>query len=198
MPEDAEGSITQFFSKLRAGDPAGAEQLWGCFFPRLLGLARKTLAGLPQQVADADDAVQSAFVSFWQRAKAGDFGPTLDRNELWKLLGTITLRKALKQARHEKADKRGGGRVVGEHALTAADGSPQQLDSLVGQVPTRDFDLACEELLGQLDEELHAYALLRLLGYRNREIAQMHDCTERKVERKLNLIRLQWEQTLRD
>jgi DNA-directed RNA polymerase specialized sigma24 family protein len=31
------------------------------------------------------------------------------------------------------------------------------------------------------------------MGWTNREIAQRLDCTERKVERKLHLIRLAWE-----
>src|SRR5689334_4312344 len=101
MPDEAAGSVTHFFARLRAGDAAAARGLWDRFFPRLLGLARKTLAGLPQRAADADDAVQSAFASFWQRAARGDFGDGLDRNELWKLLGTITLRKSLRQARRE-------------------------------------------------------------------------------------------------
>jgi len=53
--------------------------------------------------------------------------------------------------------------------------------------------LHSEELLDQLDSELREFALLRLLGFRNREIADRLGCTERKVERKLNLIRLKWE-----
>ena len=51
----------------------------------------------------------------------------------------------------------------------------------------------CEELMLKLEEEPRAFALLRLMGYKNREIAEMHDCTERKVERKLNLVRLVWQ-----
>ena len=89
--------------------------------------------------------------------------------------------------------KRGGGRVVGEAALTRPDGSPLPLDEAAPALPDAEFDLHCEELLARLEPELREFAVLRLLGYRNREIAQMHGCTERKVERKLNLIRLRWE-----
>ena len=60
-------------------------------------------------------------------------------------------------------------------------------------LPAEEFDLHCEELLDQLDPEQREIALLRLLGFRNREIADRLACTERKVERKLNLIRLTWE-----
>jgi DNA-directed RNA polymerase specialized sigma24 family protein len=68
------------------------------------------------------------------------------------------------------------------------------LEQLAADMKATDFDLSCEELLLQLDEELRVYAVMRLMGYRNREIAEQFDCTERKVERKLELIRLCWEQ----
>ena len=191
--DKASGSVTGLFERLREGDAAAARGLWEHFLPRLLGLARKTLAGRPQQVADADDAVQSAFASFWQRVEQRQFPGQLDRDDLWNLLGLITVRKARKLARREGAQKRGGGKVLGEAALTRPDGSPLRLDEIAGAMPAGDFDLHCEELLLLLDDDLRAFAVLRMLGYRNREIADALDCTERKVERKLALIRLIWE-----
>jgi DNA-directed RNA polymerase specialized sigma24 family protein len=185
------GSVTQFFGQLRMGNPGAAEALWERFFPRLIAIARKTLVGRPQRATDVDDAVQSAFASFCLRVRAGEYDIS-NRNDLWNLLGVITTNKARMQARHEAAAKRGGGKVLGEGALVRPDGSPLPLDE-IGGLPPADFDLHCEELLHQLDPELREFAVLRLLGYRNREIAEMHDCTERKVERKLNLIRLRWQ-----
>jgi DNA-directed RNA polymerase specialized sigma24 family protein len=186
------GSVTLFFSKLRLGDAAAAAALWERFFPRLAALARVALNGRPQRVADGDDAAQSAFASFCLRVRAGEF-EVQDRNDLWNLLGVMTKRKALHQIRRERAEKRGGGRTVGEGDLTQPDGSPSPLDE-VGSDPTvAEFDSQSEELLGRLRPELREIALLRLFGYRNSEIASHLNCTERKVERKLNLIRLQWE-----
>lgn len=189
----APGSVSIFFSQLRAGDPAAAGPLWQRYFPRLQALARRSLATRPQRATDADDAVQSAFISFWQRAVSGAFGDQLDRDDLWNLLGVITVRKAARHARAERADKRGGGRVVAEVALMQADGLPLRLDDLPGAMSAADFDLGCSELLDALDEECRAIAVLRLLGYQNREIAEQLDYTQRKVERKLNLIRMLWE-----
>jgi len=189
-PSDG-GSVTQFFGQLRTGSPSAAEALWDRFFPRLVALARNILAGRPQRVADADDAAQSAFASFCLRVRAGEYDIG-NRTDLWNLLGVITANKARMQARREAAAKRGGGRVVGEGALARPDGSPLPLDE-AAILPPADFDLHCEELLSQLEPELREFAVLRLLGYRNREIAAMHDCTERKIERKLNLIRLRWQ-----
>jgi DNA-directed RNA polymerase specialized sigma24 family protein len=196
MADPVDGSITHVFGQMRRGNPNAAGKLLNQFFPRLVGLARKTLDGNPRQVADEQDAAQSAFASFWQRAERGDFGGDLDRNEIWKLLSTITVRKALKQIEREKTQKRGGGRVHAESSLAAmahAQGGTFGLDQQFGAVPSEEFDLICEELLMQLDDEPRAFALMRLMGYKNREIAKIHDCTERKVERKLQLIRLIWQ-----
>jgi RNA polymerase sigma factor (sigma-70 family) len=192
VSDDIRGSVTAFFQGLRAGNANAAEGLWERFVPRLLGLARKTLAGRAPRGGDADDVVLSAFASFWQRATRGDFGDDLSRNDLWNLLGVITVRKARKHIRREQAQRRGGGRVIGEHALAGRDG-PAGLDELVGEWSAAEFDLHCEELLLTLDDETRTVAVLRLMGHKNREIAEILDCTERKVERKLNLIRQQWE-----
>ncbi len=193
MPADAHpGSITLAFAELRAGGPGAVDRLWQRFFPRLVAVANKTLAGYPQRVADADDAVQSAFLSFYGRAAAGEFGDLLRRDDIWRLLGVITARKAKKLARHERAAKRGGGEVLGEQELAGPDGE-RQLAELAATLPVQEFDLCLAECLESLDEGLRPFAVLRLLGYTNREIAQQFDCTERKVERKLNLVRLKWQ-----
>ena len=110
-------------------------------------------------------------------------------SDLWNLLGVITANKARMQARREAAGRRGGGRVVGEDALARPDGSPLPLDEAGADPPAAEFDLRCEDLLNRLDPDLREIAVLRLLGYRNAEIAQQFDCTERRIERKLNLIR---------
>lgn len=186
------GSITLFFDQLQRGDPSAAEQLWVRFHPRLAALARKCLAGQPQAAADADDAVQSAFASFCQRVRGGQF--TIDdRQDLWNLLGLITKRKARAQVRRELAGKRGGGQVLNEGALVRPDGSPGRLDEAAGELAPPEFDLHVAELLEQLEPEVREIAVCRLMGFRNREIADRLQCTERKVERKLQLIRLGWE-----
>src|SRR5262245_64932539 len=107
MADEAGGSITQCYRRLQQGDAEAAARLWQRFLPRLRGLSRKTLAGRPQRVADADDAVQSAFVSFFQRVEQGQVGADLNRDDLWNLLGVITVRKSQRQVRRETAAKRG-------------------------------------------------------------------------------------------
>lgn len=191
MSDHSDQSITQFFNAMRSGDSAAAHKLWERFFPRLHALARKTLAGRPQRADDAEDAALSAFATFFQRAREGAFGEGLNRNNLWALLGVIAVRKARKQARRQTAAKRGGGRVVDESALDRND-ERRGLDAIAAG-PAEQFDLHCEDLLGQLDDEQRTIAILRMLGHKNREIAEQLGCTERKVERKLHLIRATWQ-----
>src|SRR5262245_54787287 len=194
MTAEAAGSVTHFFRRLQGGQREAAHDLWQRYCPRLLALARKTLAGRMPRGADPEDAVQSAFVSFWQRAEGGKFVGDIDRNQLWNLLGLITVRKALKQLERERAGKRGGGRVFSEQAAACRDGTPVSFEQVAATTPAPEFDLVCNDLLTMLEEEPRAIALYRLMGYKNREIAELLDCTERKVERKLNLIRAVWEE----
>ncbi|MDZ4689428.1 MAG: ECF-type sigma factor [Planctomycetaceae bacterium] len=195
-PSDpAEGSITWFFGQLRHGDDLALVELWQRFFPRLMGLAARVLADRPQRAASAEDAVQEALVSFWRRARAGEFESVADRDHLWQLLAQITVFKARRQVRSEAAEKRGGGRILGEGDL--ADRSPPQaLDALAWHQPTAEVDVRAEELLDQLPPELREFAVLHLLGHTSAEVADLMGCTQRKVQRKLELVRLRWERLI--
>jgi DNA-directed RNA polymerase specialized sigma24 family protein len=196
MP-NAAGSITQFFEQLRAGDREAAAPLCERFLPRLIALANKTLAGRPQRVADAEDAVQAALIDFWQKVERGQIAGEMRRDNLWNLLGLMTVRKALKQLRHEATKKRGGGAVRTVPDLDDV-GQAVELGSALAVMPTQEFDLYCEELLLQLDDNLRQYAVLRLMGHETSEIARLLDCTQRKVQRKLELVRLSWQREMNE
>ena len=126
--DESSGSITLFLHQMMAGDEAAVAVLWERCLRRLLALSRKTLSPSHQRMAGVEDAVQSAFASFWKRTTRGEFGHDLDRFEMWKLLSTITVRKALKQVRHENAAKRGGGHVIAETNLESHDGATGSRD----------------------------------------------------------------------
>lgn len=138
------------------------------------------------RISDSDDVVQSAFASFWKGASKGKFVPPTNRENLWNLIGTITVRKARRVIEREQTAKRGGGRRVD----TPLDREPQAAPDIAG------LELFCNELLDMLGDELRGFAALRLVGHTNGEIAGMLDCSERKVERKLQLIRAVWGQEL--
>ncbi len=181
--------------RFRDGDDAALQQLWARFFPRLQGLAREILSRKPPRAAGPDDAVQDAFLSFWKRVRAGEFLEDLHREHLWQLLAQFTVFKARRLIRHESAAKRGGGRVISEGALASED-DPQRLDELAWQQPAEDVDATAAELLDRLPEELREYAVLRLIGNSTGEMAELLNCTQRKVQRKLELVRLHWDRLL--
>lgn len=186
------GSITRLISLLRQGNDSAVAQFWERFVPRLLGLARRTLASHPRLNGFADDVVQSVFGSFFRRMQGQQFGFD-DRDDVWNLLAVMTVRKARKTIRRECAEKRGGGQVHNETASTPETGASPLLEAAAGPQWGPEFDLHAEEMLENLPEELRTVAVLRLMGHANAEIAQQLDWTVRKVERKLQLIRLTWE-----
>lgn len=188
------GSITQFYRQLIDGDRSATDGLWQRFFPRLTALARTTVGRLPQQVTDVDDAVQSAFIAFWQQAERGDFAANLNRDNLWNLLATMTVRKAQKQARRERSQKRGAGKILGEQAVSGIE-DDGAFDQLAPALPASDYDLVCEEFLSQLDDELRSIVVLRLLGHSTEDIARQLQCTQRKIQRKLQLVQIKWQET---
>src|SRR5262249_5971663 len=138
----AEGSVSQLIGQLQAGDQAAAQKLWERYFQRLVGLARKKLQGLPKRAADEEDVALSAFDSFCRGSERGRFPQLRDRDNLWRLLVTITARKAWQLAQHEGRQKRGGHAVLDEAALTdpAASSSVETgLEQFLGREPTPEF-----------------------------------------------------------
>lgn len=184
MARGASGSVTGCYEDLLGGDEAAIERIWKRFSPLLLNVARRKLRGRVR-ASDADDAVQSAFVSFWNRVKQGGLEENLDRNDLRRILCTITVRKALKKVAAERAVKRGGGQV-----------QSLAFEAAVGRLEEPDCELMVDELIQVLPEDARVVCMLRLIGYKNREIAGQLGCTERKIERKLQLIRALWQHEL--
>jgi DNA-directed RNA polymerase specialized sigma24 family protein len=188
----SEGSVTWYFARFREGHDDALTPLWERFFPRLQGVAREILARHPVRGAGADDAVQDALVSFWQRVRGGQFVDVLHRDHLWNLLAQFTAYKTKRLLRHESAEKRGGGRVHSAENLP----TEPRLEQRAWEEPVEHVDLYVAELLDGLPEELREFATLRLIGHSTEEIAELMQCTQRKVQRKLELVRLNWQQHL--
>jgi DNA-directed RNA polymerase specialized sigma24 family protein len=196
---DGENSVTQWVSDLKAGDRSEAtRRLWERYFQRLARLAQARLRTTGRGPADGEDVALSVFDSFFRAAAAGRFPELGDREDLWRLLVTITARKAHNRRRDEGRQKRGAGRVVDEGALAGADPMGDDfLAQVVGNEPTPEFAAMVTDeyrrLFGSLaDESLRVVALLKLEGHSNEEIAKSLDCGLRTVERKLEVIRKRW------
>lgn len=199
----SDGSITRWFNALQAGNRDAVQPLWQRFATRLIGLARKRLAGAACRAADEEDAVLSAFESFCRGAEEGRLPQFHDRGELWNLLAMITVRKVCDYVTRERRQKRGGGVVYCEVDLADLGNEHQALDDLISCEPTPQMatEMAeqCHRLLGALpDPELRSIALWKMEGYTNVEIAEKLDYARGTIQRKLSLIQARWEQELMD
>jgi DNA-directed RNA polymerase specialized sigma24 family protein len=201
MVSSCDGSITRFVGDLKTGDTHAAERLWERYSGDLIRLARARLrsTSTSRAAADEEDVVLSAFGSFCAGAARGQFPQLEDRDDLWKILVTITVRKATDLVRHARRQKRGMGRVLDGADLAGAGwgnkGDPLAL--IPGPEPAPDLAVLvaeeCHRLLGLLhDDGLCRIALERMAGYHDVEIAARLGCTRRTVMRKLIRIRNAW------
>lgn len=187
--------ITVWISQLRSGDHQAAHKLWDAYYRRLVAAARKKLDGRYGLMVDEEDIALSAFKSFCLGLAEGQYPEPIDRDDLWKLLITITLHKALRALRDERRVKRGGKwlRATANENATDTD----LLDELVSQEPLPQVAAQVRDETERLfallrDPELEALAVLKMEGRTNKEIAQRWQRAERTIERKLNLIRKIW------
>lgn len=193
MPED--GSITLWLGRLKDGDEAAVRRIWQDYFQRLVALARTKLRGVRRRAADEEDVALSAFDSFCRAAEGGRFPHLGGRDDLWRLLVTITARKAHDLAQSEGRLKRGGGDVRGDSAFAADPG--RGWAEVAGTEPSPAFAAQTAEeyrrLLGLLaDDELRVIAVWKMEGLTNAEIADRLTCAVPTVERRLRLIRKTW------
>jgi DNA-directed RNA polymerase specialized sigma24 family protein len=188
--------VTVWIQQLRAGDVNAAQKLWEGYFHRLVGLARARLRALPRRAADEEDVALSAFDSFCRGAADGRFPRLADRDDLWQVLFVITERKAIDLAQYEGRGKRNW------RLLQSADGdssTPPPLASVAGSEPDPAFAAQvaeeCQRLLGKLaDDGLRTIAVRKMEGWTNEELATEMGCSVATVERRLRLIRREWEE----
>jgi DNA-directed RNA polymerase specialized sigma24 family protein len=194
----SEVSVTHWLEGLKVGDDTDIERLWARYFHRLVRLASARLPAHCRRTFDEEDVALSAFQSFCDRAGRGQFPQLADRNDLWRVLATITVRKALNTMRRQTRRKRGGGRVLGESALLVngeIDGAG--LSEILGREPAPEhvarFADDYQHFLSQLkDPVLRDIALRRLEGQTAAQIAAVFRVSTKTVERKLRLIRAIW------
>jgi hypothetical protein len=89
-------SVVAWVKGLKQGDASAVQEIWECYFRRLVLVACRILQATPTGAADEEDVALSAFRSFYRRAREGQFPRLEDRDDLWRLLVTITARKAVR------------------------------------------------------------------------------------------------------
>lgn len=192
------GSTTDWIAGLRAGNPAAADSLTRHYFKRLTLIARQSLPGAARRVADEEEIAVSVLHRVCVGVQQGRFPEIHDREDLWALLLTITRGKVADLLKHERRQKRGGGKVRG-HSIFSAPGRSEVsgFAELVADELTPEFVVQLDEeqhrLLGLLRDDTHRrIAVWRMEGYSNEEIAVKLDVSVKTVGRKLRMIRETW------
>ncbi len=191
--ERDEGSITQWISALKAGDPDAARALWDRYFDKLVNMAAARLQGAPgsSAVESAESAALSAFASVCNGAKLGRFPRLSDREDLWQILVMVTARKVCDQIERRTAGRRGGGRAPSPDILERAEArepSPEMAATCADE---------CRRLLGMLkDETYRNVAVWKMEGFTSEEIGKRLNCSTRTVADRLAVIRKTWEREL--
>ena len=118
-----DGSVTRLIQLLRSDDSVerdlAAQLIWRRYFRDLLELARNNLNKRIRRREDEEDVLQSMYKSFCLRQQRGEFD-LAGRDALWKLLVTITLRKARNTAKKQGREMRD---VAREQTVTDGDES---------------------------------------------------------------------------
>jgi RNA polymerase sigma factor (sigma-70 family) len=180
----ADMSVTQWIDGLKAGKAEAADRLWKRYFERLVGLARRKLGSAPRRMADEEDVAAIVFRNLWQGAEAGQFTELQNRQNLWPLLVVLTSRRVHDLLRYQKR--------------RASEDAPDELDQVIAEDPTPQFAAEMSEnvarLFAMLDSVQKQVAQGKLEGRENSEIARQLGCSERTVERKLQVIRRIWDE----
>jgi RNA polymerase sigma factor (sigma-70 family) len=180
-------SITRLIRAAQEGRTSAVGPLLAAYFERLVRLARQRLQGLPGLTNYEEDVALRAFHSVYQRVR--DPGRPLlleDRDDLWRLLATRTISRAIDLIRRHRPRE-----IPGEDAveqLLTREPTPEEVAEMTDE---------CHHLLDLLDEpDLRQIALWKVEGYTHEEIADRLNCVPRTVARKVYRIRLRWKQEL--
>jgi len=189
------GSVSRWIDRLRTGDKAAVQPLWERYFHQLVQLARRKLRDLPRGAADEEDVAISAFDSFCRHAQQGSYPDLHDRDSLWRLLATITARRASHLQRAASRKKRRPSNKIWQRASNP---NLADLEQIFSREPDPEFAaLMAEEcsylLNGLKDLKLQHVALWKMEGYTVEEIAKKMDVVPRSIKRKLSVIRNLWE-----
>ena len=192
-------SLPLWLDKLKRDDPQAAQRIWERCFSQLVRLAHRRLGDLPRRSIDEEDVALSAMNSFIQGVRADRFPRLEDESDLWRLLVTITARKASAQRRRHFAERRSSGTVRGESIFEGVGDLEEGagIGGVMGKEPPPEFEAQmaeeCQTLFDKLDDPLlRDIARWKMEGYSNEEIAQKLGRTVRTIERKLRLIRDCW------
>ena len=182
----ASDSFQDLMASLEAGDQLAAADLWRRFAPHLNALAQKRLNRKLQ--SEAEDAVQSAFKSFF---KGLDFGryELADWDSLGGFLARITLRKCMRRIEYYASAKRDATREVAQPRDDSAAEVFQAVDNELAPHVEVALQETLEAVVNDLTEQQLEIFVLDLQRLPVEEISAHVGRTERTVQRVLQQIR---------
>lgn len=191
-------SAADLLARWRQGDQAAAAQLYDLYAERLIGLARQRLPAHLTQRFDPEDVVQSAYRSFFVRAREGGFA-VHPGGDLWRLLVGIMLHKLQHQIRRNSAAKR----AVKKEQTFGSEDSLQGLQDYLAKVEPSPAETAglvdeMERFMSQLDPTHRQIVELRLQGLDHEDIAAASQRSEYTVRRVLKQVKEMLESSQKD
>lgn len=188
----ANGSVTCLIAAVRQGDLQAEERIWERFRLPLSAVAHRRLHRNSRALVEDEDVVTDAVCSVLRRLRDGQYTELADRSDLWRLLRTVTIHKAVSCNRYSARQKRHGGDVA-----------PVSDEFFRSQAASHDDLLAAdaEDFLDHLlsllpDQELREICVLRLDGDSIERIAQQVGRSVPTIERRLRLIREVWSEVV--
>jgi DNA-directed RNA polymerase specialized sigma24 family protein len=153
--------VSVWIAQVKEGQHTAVQRLLERYFRRLVQLAHARLRARPELAAYDEDVALSAFKSLCLGAEQKRFPRLLDRDDLWRLLALLTVRKAIDLQRRRRPE--------GTAAM-------QDVEQLLSREPAPEPEAAMAEehrrLLDRLgDPQLQAIALWKVEGCTNEEIA---------------------------
>lgn len=196
------GSITRLLGPFKGNDRQAAAEIWHRYRHLLVTLADRWLRGVSRRSVDEDDIAQAAFLQCWKQVTAGKYSELADREDLERILRDPVGKTAMDHKRNASAQKRGGGRVLGDSAILT---SPES-SSLAGvagiaernvMAPDElaEFHATWTRLFEMLTSSEHEIATARLADFTvtDKELAEQFECSVSLIRLRLKTIRKKWQ-----
>lgn len=198
MPPMGNDDSIDLMARWRDGDEQAAALLFDRYLDQLVRLARTRLSDRMQRRVAAEDVVQSAYRSFFRKAREGRY--TLEKSgDLWRLLAAITMCKLRGQVEFHTAQKRGVYTEESTAGNASVYGVPPEM--IVRQPSPDDAAAVVEELkqvMQTLDELPRQILELALQNHTIEEIGDQVHRSPRTIRRSLQQVRDELEKRLLD
>jgi hypothetical protein len=199
---DSSGSISRWLvDRTRSSQSTSATLLWQHFGVRLVRVARQQLRSIRDPGYGSEDLALSTFQEFHRRMLEGGYPNLTDRDQLWRLLFTISLNKArnFRRAMLRRKRYRLGRCHLPMHPFSCKRSrddwdSPSAVVAVVEE---------CQSLLRLLDEKdpsgrLRTIAMLRFEGNSKAVIAKKLGSARRTIDARIQWIQAIWNSHLNE